>query len=164
MNRLDRAALDDHGERRAALVAEAWRLSGSLAVDQTSCTMGIELDHPIATTWTVTLGSWPPPPGSSSRCWSNTPRNGRRAPFSDRGKPLFGLMLAMTPLPLALVAATLAAGTPALTMIGAIGAALTVSPRRGGLLMAVLARPLSIPVLISASRAPRPQAAAPRRS
>jgi heme exporter protein B len=62
--------------------------------------------------------------------------------------PLFGLMLAMAPLPLALVAATLAAGTPALTMIGAIGAALTVSLRRGGLLMAILVLPLTIPVLI----------------
>jgi heme exporter protein B len=62
--------------------------------------------------------------------------------------PLFGLMLAMTPLPLALTAATLFAGTPALTMVGAIGAALTVSLRRGGLLMAVLVLPLTIPVLI----------------
>ena len=62
--------------------------------------------------------------------------------------PLFGLMLAMAPMPLALVAATLAAGTPALTMIGAIGAALTVSLRRGGLLMAILVLPLTIPVLI----------------
>src|SRR6202047_3303381 len=62
--------------------------------------------------------------------------------------PLFGLMLAMAPLPLALVAATLAAGTPALTMVGAIGAALTVSLRRGGLLMAILVVPLTIPVLI----------------
>jgi heme exporter protein B len=62
--------------------------------------------------------------------------------------PLFGLMLGMAPLPLALVAATLAVGTPALTMIGAIGAALTVSLRRGGLLMAVLALPLTIPVMI----------------
>ena len=62
--------------------------------------------------------------------------------------PLFGLMLGMTPLPLVLVAATLSAGTPALTMIGAIGAALTVSLRRGGLLMAVLVLPLTIPVLI----------------
>ena len=61
--------------------------------------------------------------------------------------PVFGLMLAMAPTPLALVAATLAAGTPALTMIGAIGAALTVSLRRGGLLMAVLVLPLTIPVL-----------------
>jgi heme exporter protein B len=62
--------------------------------------------------------------------------------------PLFGLMLAMDPDPLALVALTLLAGTPALTMIGAIGAALTVSLRRGGLLMAVLVLPLAIPVLI----------------
>lgn len=62
--------------------------------------------------------------------------------------PLFGLMLAMEPTPLALVALSLLAGTPALTMIGAIGAALTVSLRRGGLLMAVLALPLTIPVLI----------------
>jgi heme exporter protein B len=49
---------------------------------------------------------------------------------------------------LGLVALTLLAGTPALTMIGAIGAALTVTLRRGGLLMAVLALPLTIPVLI----------------
>jgi len=62
--------------------------------------------------------------------------------------PLFGLMLAMDAKPLALVALTLLAGTPALTMIGAIGAALTVSLRRGGLLMAVLVLPLAIPVLI----------------
>ena len=73
--------------------------------------------------------------------------DGERA-AADRGKPLFGLMLAMTPLPLALVAATLAAARPPLTMIGAIGAALTVSLRRGGLLMAVLVLPLTIPVLI----------------
>ncbi len=62
--------------------------------------------------------------------------------------PLFGLMLAMEAKPLALVALSLVAGTPALTKIGAIGAALTVSLRRGGLLMAVLALPLTIPVLI----------------
>jgi heme exporter protein B len=62
--------------------------------------------------------------------------------------PLFGLMLAMDGPSLGLVTLTLAAGTPALTMIGAIGAALTASLRRGGLLMAVLVLPLSIPVLI----------------
>ncbi len=62
--------------------------------------------------------------------------------------PLFGLMLGMAPTPLALLALTLAAGTPALTMIGAIGAALTVSLRRGGHLMAVLVLPLTIPALI----------------
>ncbi len=62
--------------------------------------------------------------------------------------PLFGLMLAMDPTRSPLVALSLLGGTPALTMIGAIGAALTVSLRRGGLLMAVLALPLTIPVLI----------------
>ena len=62
--------------------------------------------------------------------------------------PLFGLMLGMDAAQLALVAVSLVAGTPALTMIGAIGAALTVSLRRGGLLMAVLVLPLAIPVLI----------------
>src|SRR5207253_5931000 len=42
----------------------------------------------------------------------------------------------------------LRAGTPALTFIGLIGAALTVALRRGGLLLAVLVLPLNIPVLI----------------
>jgi heme exporter protein B len=46
------------------------------------------------------------------------------------------------------VAITLLAGTPALTFIGLIGAALTVALRRGGLLLAVLILPLNIPVLI----------------
>jgi heme exporter protein B len=62
--------------------------------------------------------------------------------------PLFGLMLALDVKPLCLVAASIAVGTPALTMIGAIGAALTVSLPRGGLLMAVLVLPLTIPALI----------------
>lgn len=62
--------------------------------------------------------------------------------------PLFGLMLALDAKALGLVAASMVVGTPALTMTGAIGAALTVSLPRGGLLMAVLALPLTIPVLI----------------
>ncbi len=62
--------------------------------------------------------------------------------------PLFGLMLGMGPQALAQTTASLAAGTPALTMLGAVGAALTVGLRKGGLLMAVLILPLCIPVLI----------------
>ena len=62
--------------------------------------------------------------------------------------PVFGLMLAMDGPALAGVAATLLAGTPALTLIGAIGAALTVGLRRGGLLMAILVLPFTIPVVI----------------
>ena len=62
--------------------------------------------------------------------------------------PLLGLLLNLDPAPTAAVALTLAAGTPALTFIGLIGAALTVALRRGGLLLAVLILPLTIPVLI----------------
>ena len=46
------------------------------------------------------------------------------------------------------MALTLLAGTPALTFIGLIGAALSVALRRGGLLLAVLVLPLTVPVLI----------------
>jgi heme exporter protein B len=62
--------------------------------------------------------------------------------------PLLGLLLNLDPQATAAVALTLAVGTPALTAIGLIGAALTVALRRGGLLLAVLVLPLTIPILI----------------
>jgi len=62
--------------------------------------------------------------------------------------PLLGLMLNVEPGALAAVAATLLVGTPALTFLGAIGAALTVALRRGGLLVPVMVLPLTVPVLI----------------
>ncbi len=62
--------------------------------------------------------------------------------------PFLGLMLQQDSAALMGVVATLLAGTPALTLIGAIGAAATVTVRRGGLLMALLVLPLTIPVLI----------------
>ena len=62
--------------------------------------------------------------------------------------PLLGLLLNLEPAATAAVAVTLFAGTPALTFIGVIGAALTVGLRRGGLLLATLVLPLTIPVLI----------------
>src|SRR5947199_136790 len=62
--------------------------------------------------------------------------------------PLLGLLLNLDPKATGAVALTLLAGTPALTFIGLIGAALTVALRRGGLLLAVLILPLTIPVLI----------------
>jgi heme exporter protein B len=62
--------------------------------------------------------------------------------------PLLGLMLNVEPRAMGAVALTLLAGTPALTFIGLIGAALSVTLRRGGLLLAVLVLPLTIPVLI----------------
>ncbi|BCJ89479.1 heme exporter protein B [Terrihabitans soli] len=62
--------------------------------------------------------------------------------------PLLGLMLNLPPEALGAVALTLLLGTPALTLLGAIGAALTVGLRRGGLLLPVLVLPMTVPVLI----------------
>ena len=62
--------------------------------------------------------------------------------------PVLGLMLNIEPRAMGAVALTLAVGTPALTFIGLVGAGLSVALRRGGLLLAVLVLPLTIPVLI----------------
>jgi len=62
--------------------------------------------------------------------------------------PFLGLLLALEPKALLAVTGTLLVGTPALTFIGAIGAALTSGMRRGGLILSVLVMPLMIPVLI----------------
>jgi heme exporter protein B len=62
--------------------------------------------------------------------------------------PVLGLLLNLEPPALAATALTLLVGTPALTFIGVIGAALATALRRGGLLLPVLVLPLTIPVLI----------------
>ncbi|HZL39047.1 MAG TPA: heme exporter protein CcmB [Pseudolabrys sp.] len=62
--------------------------------------------------------------------------------------PVLGMMLNIELRATGTLALTLLAGTPALTFIGLIGAALSVAMRRGGLLLAVLVLPLTIPVLI----------------
>ena len=62
--------------------------------------------------------------------------------------PLLGLFLNLDAFAIGAVALTLLAGTPALTGIGLIGAALSVALRRGGLLLPVLVLPLTVPVLI----------------
>jgi heme exporter protein B len=62
--------------------------------------------------------------------------------------PLLGVMLSLPAegyLPLAL---SLLLGTISLSLIGAIGAALTVSLRKGGLLLSLITMPLYVPVLI----------------
>src|SRR5690242_13404222 len=62
--------------------------------------------------------------------------------------PLLGVFMSLDGRASGAVALTLLAGTPALTFIGVIGAALSVTLRRGGLLLAVLVLPLTVPVLI----------------
>jgi heme exporter protein B len=71
--------------------------------------------------------------------------------------PVLGLLLAIDPAPLAATTLVLLVATPALILIGAIGAALATALGRGGLLVAVLVLPFTIPVIIfgvSAASAP----------
>jgi len=62
--------------------------------------------------------------------------------------PLLGLFMNMNETAIGATMLTLLVGTPAITFIGAVGAAVAVALPRGGLLVSVLILPLTIPVLI----------------
>lgn len=62
--------------------------------------------------------------------------------------PLMGLLFGLSGASLAAVGLTLLVGTPALSLIGGLAAALTLGARRGGALLALLALPLCVPTLI----------------
>lgn len=62
--------------------------------------------------------------------------------------PVFGLLLHLPGAAVPWLIASLVIGTPALSVLGAFGAAITVGLRRGGLLLSLLVLPLYIPTLI----------------
>lgn len=62
--------------------------------------------------------------------------------------PVLGLLLNFDLSGYGILVASMLAGTPALSFLGAVGAALTLGLRRGGILLTVLILPLYIPVLI----------------
>lgn len=62
--------------------------------------------------------------------------------------PLLGLQFDLPTSSLSVLAISLAIGTPVLSLIGAIGASLTLGLRGGGVLVALLVLPLYVPVLI----------------
>ena len=62
--------------------------------------------------------------------------------------PLLALQFDLSPEAIGVLLLALLLGTPLLSMIGAIGAALTVGLRGGGALVALLVLPLYVPVLI----------------
>jgi heme exporter protein B len=62
--------------------------------------------------------------------------------------PLLALLLHLDPAGYPALIAGMALGTPTLSLIGAIGAALSLGARRGGVLISLLVLPLYIPVLI----------------
>jgi len=62
--------------------------------------------------------------------------------------PILGLMLNLPTSSILAVLLTLVVGTPAMTLIGAVGAALAVSLPRGNLLISIIVLPLTMPILI----------------
>lgn len=62
--------------------------------------------------------------------------------------PLIGLLYGLEPAAFPVLLAAMLLGTPSLSLIGAIGAALTLGARRGGVLVPLLVLPLYVPVLI----------------
>lgn len=62
--------------------------------------------------------------------------------------PLLGLLLNLEPGGYGALLGSMALGTPVLSLVGAIGAALAVGVRRGGVLLSLLVLPLYIPVLV----------------
>ncbi len=67
--------------------------------------------------------------------------------------PLFGIFLNLPAGAYGALVASLMLGTPALSIIGAFGAALTVGLKRGGLLMSLIVLPLYVPSLIFGAEA-----------
>lgn len=65
--------------------------------------------------------------------------------------PLLGLMLSLPAEGYVPMMASLAVGTACLSLVGSVGAALTVSLRKGGLLLSLLVMPLYMPVIIFGS-------------
>ncbi len=62
--------------------------------------------------------------------------------------PVLALLLSLEPGAYPVLMLSMALGTPSLSLIGAVGAALTLGARRGGVLLSLLVLPLYIPVLI----------------
>jgi heme exporter protein B len=62
--------------------------------------------------------------------------------------PLIGLLYGLPPEGYPVLLAAMALGTPCLSLIGAIGAAVALGARRGGVLVPLLVLPLYVPVLI----------------
>ena len=72
--------------------------------------------------------------------------------------PLIGLQYGLAPDTLGALAASLALGTPVLSLLGAACTALALGARGGGMLLALLALPLFVPVLVFGAGAAEAQA------
>ena len=67
--------------------------------------------------------------------------------------PLLGILLGLPVEGIKILFITLLLGTPVLSLVGAVGVALTVGLRKGGMILSLLVLPLYVPLLIFASSA-----------
>ena len=67
--------------------------------------------------------------------------------------PLLGVMLSLPSSAFIALCCSLLLGTAAMSLIGAVGAALTVGLRKGGLLISLIVMPLYVPILIFGANA-----------
>jgi len=67
--------------------------------------------------------------------------------------PLLGILLGLPAVAIQTLLLTLLLGTPVLSLLGAVGVALTVGLRKGGMILSLLVLPLYIPLLIFAANA-----------
>ncbi len=102
-----------------------------------------ETDHEDGSLDVIATG---PPAARSCGGWP------RRSPTGSRPAcrwcslaPVLGLLLNLELAPIRPLVATMLVGTPAVSFLGAIGAALTLRARKGGLLVALLVLPLYVP-------------------
>jgi heme exporter protein B len=67
--------------------------------------------------------------------------------------PLLGVLMGLTGDGIRILMLTLLLGTPVLSLLGAVGVALTVGLRKGGMILSLLVLPLYVPLLIFAASA-----------
>jgi heme exporter protein B len=102
-------------------------------------------DHEDGSLELMLLAPWPVEVLALARCAAHWLTSGFILALLS---PLFGLLMGLSAEALWSLPIALLLGTPTLTMLGSIGAALLLGSRRGSVLTALLVLPLYIPVLI----------------
>ena len=153
--------------RKSAVKALEWGLDRGQAASRTAKSIeamlaGLDLERIIGQIMEATLYGYQPMEVSWQRVgglW--TPVDVQAKPpewfcfdadnqlrFKSQAAPLLGELLHLPRAQLPVLLVSLALGTPLLSLLGAVVAALTVGMRRFGILVALLALPLYVPVLV----------------
>jgi heme exporter protein B len=102
-------------------------------------------DHEDGTLDLLLLAPWPIELAALAKCAAHWIVTG--LPLAVLA-PLLGIAFGLDAASLAALGATLLVGTPTLSLVGCLAAALTLGARRSGALLALLALPLCVPTLI----------------